>query len=350
MRIVELNNILEGSYDDFIKRDERTLFFHSNKYRVFLRSFLNQEDRYLLLTDEKDRILGALPAFVCRNKKHGNVLNSLPFYGSNGGIIEHNNDPEAKRMIMDAFCRLAEDLDCAASTLIISPFDKSADFYEREFDHDFKGSRIGQITLLKPKASREELMSSFHYKTRNMIRKAEKSGIEIREEYDEYAFNFLAGLHRENMFEMNGIAKGTRFFRCVRETFEPERECRLYTAYLNNGPVASMLLFYFNKTIEYYTPAVRHEFRSMQPLSLLIVEAMKDAAGLGYKYWNWGGTHLEQESLYRFKTRWAAEDRPYHYFTRVYDKRLLELSKEELLREYPYFYVIPFSKTEKVRV
>ncbi len=350
MRITELSGSRERSYEEFLAKNEKTLFFHSNKYRKFLKSYLNQEDRYLLLVDENEEILGALPVFVCRNQKYGDVLNSLPFYGSNGGALEHNGDLNAKRMLLDAFCGLADELNCAASTIVISPFDGSGAFYESSFDHDFVDERTGQITHLDRNSVRNELMSGFHYKTRNMIRKAERCGIEIRQGHDEGAFDFLAGVHKENMLAINGRAKDSRFFKCVREVFEPGTEYRIYTAYLDNEPVASMLLFYFNRTVEYYTPVVRREFRGMQPISLLIVEAMEDAAGMGYKYWNWGGTHPEQESLYRFKTRWAAEDRPYYYFTRLYNKGLLELPKEELLKEYPYFYVMPFSKTEKVAV
>ena len=42
--------------------------------------------------------------------------------------------------------------------------------------------------------------------------------------------------------------------------------------------------------------------------------------------------------------RWASEDRPYSYYTKIHDKKILSLSKEKLLEEYSYFYVCPFDE------
>jgi hypothetical protein len=48
--------------------------------------------------------------------------------------------------------------------------------------------------------------------------------------------------------------------------------------------------------------------------------------------------------VYSFKKKWGASDMPYYYYTKVYDEKLLNLSKEDLLLIYPNFYVTPFSK------
>jgi len=63
------------------------------------------------------------------------------------------------------------------------------------------------------------------------------------------------------------------------------------------------LLFYYGKTIEYFTPVFRNEYRSYQPMSLLIYQAMVDGAKAGYERWNWGGTWENQEGVYRFKSK-----------------------------------------------
>jgi len=70
---------------------------------------------------------------------------------------------------------------------------------------------------------------------------------------------------------------------------------------------------------------------------------MKDATKKKCKYWNWGGTWLSQTGVYQFKKRWGTHDLKYNYYTNLIDNSILNLSKEDLLREYPYFYVLPFS-------
>jgi hypothetical protein len=325
-------------------KSDKTLLFHSTKYRALLKSFLKQDDCYLILVDGGQEILGVLPTFIFKNDRYGNVINSLPFYGSNGGIIEFNDNHEAKRELATAFKKLAESMNCAASTIISSPFETAVEFYENNLDYDFKEKRIGQITSFEDGLDREGMMAIFHYKTRNMIRKAMKFGVQVRINNGKSAFGFLVDTHKENITQIGGIAKEGGFFESIQRIFEGNKDYKLYTAYSDDKPVAALLLFYFNKTVEYFTPVVKAEFRSFQPLSLLIFEAMKDALDNGYKYWNWGGTWLSQTGLYRFKKRWGTKDYPYYYYTKIYNTELLSLSKQELLREYPYFYVCPFDK------
>ena len=37
-------------------------------------------------------------------------------------------------------------------------------------------------------------------------------------------------------------------------------------------------LFYFNQTVEYFTPAIDSKYRSLQPLPLILITAMTDAS------------------------------------------------------------------------
>jgi lipid II:glycine glycyltransferase (peptidoglycan interpeptide bridge formation enzyme) len=120
----------------------------------------------------------------------------------------------------------------------------------------------------------------------------------------------------------------------------------VYVGYVDNRPVAALLLFYFNKTVEYFTPVVREEFRSLQPTSLIIYEAMKDAIRDSYDKWNWGGTWLSQGSVYDFKKRWGAAEKRYYYYTRVYNKEIIGTDKETLIKSYPNFFLLPFNQLQ----
>ena len=71
---------------------------------------------------------------------------------------------------------------------------------------------------------------------------------------------------------------------------------------------------------------------------------MKNASEKGFKFWNWGGTWLNQDGVYRFKSRWGTKDFPYYYYTTLKNKEVLNLSKEEILSKFPYFYVISFNE------
>ena len=95
---------------------------------------------------------------------------------------------------------------------------------------------------------------------------------------------------------------------------------KIFIAEKEGIKIAGLLLFYFNKSIEYFTPVIVNEFRSLQPLSLLIFEAMKDGISRNYEFWNWGGTWLTQDGVYRFKKMWGSEDLKYFYYVKIIQK------------------------------
>lgn len=334
------------NYNKFILRDKKTLIYYSNKYRLLLKQFLQAEDNYLIATDKNNNIVGILPSFVCFNPLLGNVLNSLPFYGSHGSILEFEGNHEVRAALLNRICELSFEKKCIASTIITTPFEENIECYDQILVDALHDRRIGQITSL-PAISESlevDLMASFHQKTRNMIRKAQKVGLTYSNLCTDELFSFLVDTHHENISSMNGLAKPKHFFDLLRENFELNKDYKLYTAFLEDKPIATLLLLYFNKTVEYFTPAIVAEYRTLQPLSFLIFQAMQDAIYEGYLYWNWGGTWLTQDGVYLFKKRWGTQDYPYNYYTKIYHSKLLNVSKQQLLEQYPYFYVLPFNK------
>ncbi len=188
----------------------------------------------------------------------------------------------------------------------------------------------------------EDIMLKYDSKTRNIIRKAIKSDVKVTIENNQ--FEFLRHTHFENMASIGGLAKEVSFFENVEESFEAGVDYDIYVARIGEIPIAAMLIFYFGKVVEYYTPVIVKEYRSYQPLSLLISTAMFNASKLGYEWWNWGGTWSSQGGVYDFKSKWGTEDKNYAYYISIFNKELYNCSKEELLNEYSGFYVLPFDK------
>jgi len=71
---------------------------------------------------------------------------------------------------------------------------------------------------------------------------------------------------------------------------------------------------------------------------------MQDAANKRCKNWNWGGTWLSQTGVYDFKKKWGTSDYPYYYYTKLFNERVRFSSKGALLKDYPGFFVLPFSE------
>jgi hypothetical protein len=346
IQIALLEKPLEAAYDEFLLSQPETLIYASLKYRDLLTIFLGQQSAYFIAIDPAKGIIAALPSFVSLSQAYGAVLNSLPFYGSNGGIINSSGDANVNQMLLRRFYEFAHEMKCVASTIVTSPFQQDLSIYEEHSGSEFRDSRIGQITELvtDPSDVDNRLMAIFHSKTRNQIRKAQGGDIRVTTELFEGAMEFLSVTHCQNIVAVGGIPKPESFFRTVLAVLRYGRDVKIFTAINGGQAIAALLMLYFNKTAEYFTPAIVPEYRGSQAMSLLIFEAMKDAVRQEFRWWNWGGTWLSQGGVHHFKKRWGTKDLPYQYYTRIHDRRVLGLSKRVLLDEFPYFYVVPFDQ------
>ncbi len=344
MKVIKLTDAMASEYDLFVRKFDHIGVFYSNKYRLMLKEFIKADDNYFILKNEDDEINAVLPAFILRNEEYGSVLNSLPYYGSNGGVLSKAIDDESKKQLITAFDQFAKENNCISTTIITSPFEEHNEFYESVTGYEYKDERIGQITILPQTSAaiQEDLMSSFHQKTRNMVRKSEKSRLKVTQDYSDEVFEFLIKGHKDNIESLGGLAKGKEFFDSLQRNLKYGEDYQIFAVTFEGKFISALLLLYFNLTVEYFTPVIVSEYRNLQPLSLLIFRSMIDACNKGFRYWNWGGTWLTQKGVYLFKSRWSTVDKNYYYYTKLLNKEVLNYSKQFLLDNYRYFYVLPF--------
>lgn len=332
--------------DTFFSKVPNALLYHSIKYARVISAFLKVKYFCVVAVNDDGEVIGALPFFI---KEHGgmSVANSMPFYGSHGGVVLLTQDEPLFLEILEFYLAYIKGVRCSVSTLISSPFTGDSALYERGLKVVPSDTRIGQVTELPFDSSYDAVMASLASKTRNMVRKSEKQDIEWSSLYVDWGLEFLAETHKENMMEIGGLAKPNDFFELLKSSFKYGSDYLVYIAYLKGRPISALLLFYSGETVEYFTPVIKSEYRSMQPLTCLIFNAMREAVERGYRYWNWGGTWATQEGVYRFKKSWGAIDMPYSYYTNIFDASVLGADSDVLLSEFPYFYTVPFKWLNK---
>jgi hypothetical protein len=347
IRIEELDEINEKVYEEFLKKFSKTMLYHSLRYRFFLREILDHSVARYLLAYENEELVAVLPAFVIKGC-YGAVVNSLPFFGSNGSIIAKENCSEQVfKVLLKHFELMCIEEKAITSTIITNPLEGNKQIFN-DYKPDAFDERIGQLTELpelEPYENLEErLMSLFHVKTRNLVRKGKKSGFDVFHDGSDETFKTLHELHERNMRSIGGIAKTFSVFQGIRNNFEYDKDYRIYVAMKDGKFAAGLLVFFCNKTAEYFIPVIHQDYRSMQPLSYLIFIAMKDAIKKGCNWWNWGGTWLTQNGVYHFKSRWGTKDYKYKYLVKVYSDitELKQRNIKDYLDNYPYCYVLPF--------
>lgn len=335
MKIETLQSAWVEPYDLYIKSQTAGSFYYSSKYKDFLKNLIGCKEEYLLAM-EGDTICGILPLMFIE-RHGGRVYNSLPYYGSNGGIITQN--PEAYQRLVSAYNEVADRPTTRSSTIISNPLLSE---HLRGIHYNYLDYRIGQFTNLTCQGNpRDEIMWRIDSRARRNVKKAMREGVTV--EIDHTYMDRLCQIHQENIRALNGIPKTNRFFSLVLRHFNPGQDFNLYVAKKDGVVIAGLLLFYFNQIVEYFTPAVSNEYRSIQPLSLILVTAMTDAAQSGFKMWNWGGTWKAQKSLYSFKKKWATMEQKYYYYTQLNDEAILSWSSVKIVRAFPNFFTVPFS-------
>lgn len=340
MNIQDLAKINQQELRDFYLSSKESMLYTDYKYLSLLQEHLSCDIKYLVHY-EGSKIIAAMP-FAIKESKHGKIYNSLPYYGSNGGVISSSNSNELKLNLVNKFFSIAEKNYALSATFISNPLSRDSDFFLENIDCSFKDQRIGQITTLPSICDEELLLSKFSNPRPRNIRKAIKEKVNIVKQNSE-GIDFLYQIHLENMETIGGTPKKKSFFKKIPKFFK-DSEWNIYTAYHDSKPISALLVFYFNQTIEYFTPVTLSDYRNYQPMSLIIFEAMKDAIKRGQKNWNWGGTWLSQKGVYDFKKKWGAADYPYHYFIKVYDNDLKKFSQKILNENFYGFYTIPYEK------
>src|SRR4051812_44314048 len=163
-----------------------------------------------------DRVVGLLPAMSVTGPL-GTVLNSLPFFGSNGGVLAAEADVAATlRAVFDARVR-----ECSAATWISNPFlDIEPPI------HDAVDERISQWTDLADWDATADLPRGLEGSARRNVTKAVSEGITVRETPDELAL--LENLHRANMSSIGGRQKPPEFFEAVARALAYGRDWTMY--------------------------------------------------------------------------------------------------------------------------
>jgi hypothetical protein len=270
----------------------------------------------------------------------GPVFNSLAYYGSNGGVIQVENDIDSKIMLLDAFYNMASEEKAVSATIISNPLEDDSGFYDSYVKYDFRDERIGQITHF-PHCI-DDLLARFDDPRPRNIRRAIKEGVTVIRGGKE-ALEFLFSTHVDNMQSIGGVAKKKEFFDAI-STRMYQQDWAVFTALQDGKPIAALLLFYFNNTVEYFTPVIVQSHRNTQALALVIYEAMCDAIQRGFLNWNWGGTWVSQAGVYDFKKRWGTSEYRYYYYTRLYNHDILKTLPKYSLGHYPGFFLLPFNK------
>lgn len=338
MKLLKCTSDNEKKYADFVKKHPNSLIYHTLKYRDILEKHLNCSYEYFIL--EEKNTVSAVMGLMYKDGDVGRVYNALPFFGSNGSILA-SNELAYKTMLKKFNAIISKS---SFGTYIENPFDVKL----IKPNYDFESKRICQVTDLR-KIDLDNFQTVFNSKKRNDLRKAMRSDFNIFIDNSDNAHFMLMKQHKENMEKIGVKGKQDDFFRILFKSLKSKQDYDIFIAKKSSDYAAALLLLYHNDIVEYYTPVLTSKYRNLQPLSLIIYEAMRYNKTLGRVRWNWGGSGISLNSVYKFKKGWNSQDYEYSYFTKINEQKKLVWEKVHVTSEYEGFYLYPFELNSKVR-
>ena len=161
-----------------------------------------------------------------------------------------------------------------------------------------------QIDLTK---SEDELLKSFHPKTRYNIRLAEKNGVTVKEDDSEAAFERYLELTKETVERQGFFAHSARYHRLMWERLHThmiknskEPIAHLLTATYQKQIITTWILFKWKDFLYYPYGASTEEHKNVMANNLMMWEAIKLGKKLGLKTFDlWG--REESKGFTKFK-------------------------------------------------
>ena len=140
-------------------------------------------------------------------------------------------------------------------------------------------------------------------KNRNMIRKAEKNGIEIHhgkglELFDDFKRIYNATMEKDHAEEYYFF--GDAFYESIYRDLHDNYE--MFYAVLNGKIIAISIMLFANRQMHYHLSGAMMEYRNLAPSNLLLYKAALWGSEQGFKTFHLGGgVGSGEDSLYKFK-------------------------------------------------
>jgi FemAB-related protein (PEP-CTERM system-associated) len=291
--VEELSSGGEAEWDAFVAAHPDRSHYHRSGWASVIRDAFRQRPLYRLARCE-GRIEGVLPLVAFAHPLFGRYLVSLPFL-NRGGILSAT--PRAR----DAL--LAE-----ARSLVDVTRSRFCELrHVRGIDPSLPARETKVSMALDVRTGRDLLWRAIGPKVRNLVRKAERSGLTVREGDPATDLDAFYDVFASNMRELGTPVYTRRFFRECFRIFP--RDLRLSVVEREGRVVAGGICVRESDFTEIHWAASDHRELAHSPNMLLYWDCIGHAADHGVAAFCFGRSTVDS-GPYRFKRQWGAEPTP----------------------------------------
>lgn len=296
-------------WEDFVSLPNNAGIWHTLKWKEIIEKEYGFKSYYLMAINDL-KVCGILPLFQVKSMITGNRIVSLPFSYNCGPIADSDSSftlltNEAKILAEKLKC---EYLELKMRTNLPDESIKKNQLIESKFYY---------TSVLSLSEDPEVIWNNMDpRRTRWAIRKAEREGVKIRTETNLDDIKVLHELKVLTRQKHGSPAPSHQFFKQIMKEFEPKNMVKLWMAEYDNKIVSALMFYTFKDTVMPAYIASDDDYKSHMPNNLLHWRVIEWACKNGYKYYDFGRTEPENESLLKFKNKWGCQSYkiPYYYY------------------------------------
>ncbi len=252
-------------------------------------------------------------------------------YGYGGFLLKGDTGKAQKQELKHAY------LDFCRDHRIVAEFNRYHPVIDNAHDMEclYQVIDLGK-TVCMDLSSKEEIWANFSSKNRNMIRKAQKSGVRIYWGREERLFAEFDKMYRTTMDKVGADSYyyfKKEFYDSI--LYDLRENALIFYAKLEDEIIAMSIILYGNGRLHYHLSASRKEYQNLAPTNLLLYEAACFGYSIGAKTFHLGGgLGSRQDHLYSFKKQFnRQEDCQFSIGKLIVDeqvyKRLWKLNTDE---------------------
>jgi hypothetical protein len=242
--------------------------------------------------------LRAMYVFMRRKTAVEGVYDSITPYGYGGVLFEGDVAEEKTNIFWKEYLQVMEEEHIVDNFVRYHPVLKNA-VPMKPISNVIDLGKTVAIDLASPEVIWENIIS----KNRNMIRKAEKNGIEIHhgkgfELFADFKRIYNATMDKDHAEEYYYF--GDAFYESIHNDLHDNYE--MFYAVLDGRIVAMSIMLFANKQMHYHLSGSMIEYRNLAPSNLLLYKAALWGCEQGFKTFHLGGgVGSGEDNLYKFK-------------------------------------------------
>lgn len=301
----------------------------------YVRAFEIHGDGNPQLLYYEENGLRAIYVYMKRKTAFEGMFDSITPYGYGGVLFEGDTSEENLNAFWAAYVEKMRELNIVDNFVRYHPVLANAIPMKVVSDVIDLGKTVA-FDLESPDVIWDNIVS----KNRNMIRKAEKNGIEIHHAHDLELFKDFIRIYNATMDKDKAEEYyyfGEEFYKSIHEDLDGHYE--MFYATYEGKIIAMSIILFANKQMHYHLSGSMLEYRNLAPSNLLLYKAAVWGSEQGFKTFHLGGgVGSGEDNLYKFKAAFNRNsDYQFSIAKMVFDQEKYDALVEERAARNPKF-------------